>query len=263
MSTNKAQVPQFPPLLARQGSLFNLTFDEVQSQLGNTDKPLNSMNLDELLRNVTLVEEASSSSSSSSSPPFFLGNLNLNGTLTKKTVDEVWKEIVRQQHMNEVDNHLVQQRSTLGETTLEEFLVRAGIINPQPILAIDPLVMVSQQTDWLQFQMAAVQQQEMQMIALDSNLDVAESVYENPAVDVGYSENQLAMPMPVPAILSTRSDSHVAAERKRRCSDQIMEKTIERRQKRMIKNRESAARSRARKQVNIRLVRTYIGVLLN
>lgn len=33
----------------------------------------------------------------------------------------------------------------------------------------------------------------------------------------------------------------------------VLEKVIERRQKRMIKNRESAARSRARKQVSVRL----------
>lgn len=89
------------------------------------------------------------------------------------------------------------------------------------------------------------------MTVLDSSFNVSESVYENPVVDVGYSENQLALSMPMPAISSASSDSQVAAERKRRCSNEMMEKAIERRQKRMIKNRESAARSRARKQVNI------------
>ncbi|GLT67426.1 hypothetical protein SLA2020_397370 [Shorea laevis] len=224
---NKAQGPQ----------LYNLTFDEVQTQLGNVGKPLNCMNLDELLRNIIWVEEGGQlvqnpSPSSLSSASFFLGNLNLNGTLSKKTVDEVWKDIV-----NEVDN-----QSTLGETTLEEFLVRAGVVNPRPIMGIDnPMV-----TDSLQFQMAAVQQ-EQPMTVLDSNFDFSDqSVYENPVV----SDNQLgmSMSMPMPAISSTSSGSQVAAERKRRCSDEMMEKTIERRQKRMIKNRESAARSRARKQ---------------
>lgn len=241
-----------------QGSLYNLTFDEVQSHLGNNIcKPLSSMNLDELLRNVMSVEEGQlvQNTSSSSSALLFLKNLNLNGTLRKKTVDELWKEIVHKQHVNEMEK----EQSTLGETTLEEFLVRAGVISPQPIMAIDPMVMVSQQADWLQFQMAAVQQQhhhhqqqqQQQMTVLDSSFNVSESVYENPVVDVGYSENQLALSMPMPAISSASSDSQVAAERKRRCSNEMMEKAIERRQKRMIKNRESAARSRARKQVNI------------
>jgi len=158
---NKVQGPQFPSPLARQSSLYNLTFDEVQTQLGNVGKPLNCMNLDELLRNIIWVEEEGqivpNPSSSSSSASFFLGNLNLNGTLSKKTVDEMWKDIV-----NEVDNRsMIQQKSTLGETTLEEFLVRAGVVNSRPIMGIDPMaVMVSQQTDSLQFQIAAVQQEQ-------------------------------------------------------------------------------------------------------
>jgi ABA responsive element binding factor len=248
---NKVQGPQFPSPLARQSSLYNLTFDEVQTQLGNVGKPLNCMNLDELLRNIIWVEEEGqivpNPSSSSSSASFFLGNLNLNGTLSKKTVDEMWKDIV-----NEVDNRsMIQQKSTLGETTLEEFLVRAGVVNSRPIMGIDPMaVMVSQQTDSLQFQIAAVQQ-EQQMAPLDSNFDFSDqSVYENRVVDIGYSDNQLGISMPMPAISSTSSGSQVVADRKRRRSDEMMEKTIERRQKRMIKNRESAARSRARKQVN-------------
>jgi len=44
------------------------------------------------------------------------------------------------------------------------------------------------------------------------------------------------------------SDTPQAPGRKR-VAGEIVEKTVERRQKRMIKNRESAARSRARKQV--------------
>ncbi|XP_059434372.1 ABSCISIC ACID-INSENSITIVE 5-like protein 6 [Corylus avellana] len=229
---NKAQDPQFPPLLARQGSLCNLTFDEAQTHLGNhVGKPLNNMLLDELLRNIICVEEGQYSSSSSSAS-FFLGNLNLNGTLSNKTVDEVWKDIV-----NEMDI----QKSTLGETTLEEFLVRAGVVNPRPMMGIDPMaVVVSQQADSLQFQ---------QITELDSNFVFCDqSVYENPVLDIGYSDNQLGMSVPMPAISSTSSGSQVAADRKRRCSDEMMEKTIDRRQKRMIKNRESAARSRARKQ---------------
>ncbi|TYJ29062.1 hypothetical protein E1A91_A06G044600v1 [Gossypium mustelinum] len=264
MSPNRSEGQHFPPLASQISSLYNLTFDEVQSQLGKIGKPLNAMNLDELLRSLIAVEEgglvqnpSSSSSSSSSAASFFLGNINFNGTLSKKTVDEVWKEIVNNGggNVNAMDNRFVQHQLTLGETTLEDFLVRAGVINggiqdgvihPQQFMAIDPMPVVSQQADWLQFQMAAVQQQQ-QMTMMDSNFNVPESVYENQVVDVGYHENQLASTMPMPAMSATSSDSQPTAARKHRYSD-VMEKTIERRQKRMIKNRESAARSRARKQ---------------
>ncbi|KAE8718663.1 BZIP transcription factor family protein [Hibiscus syriacus] len=250
-------------------SLYNLTFDEVQSQLGKIGKPLNAMNLDELLRSLIAVEDPSSSSAAS----FFLGNINLNGTLSKKTVDEVWKEIVshgRGGNVNAMDNQFIQHRLTLGETTLEDFLVRAGVINNgiqeavlnhQQFMAIDPMAVVSHQADWLQFQMAPVQhQQQHQMTMMDSNFSVPESVYENQVVDVGYNDNQLAITMPMPAMSATSLESRPTVGRKHRYSD-LTEKTIERRQKRMIKNRESAARSRARKQVVIHIhIYTYIHI---
>lgn len=262
-SGNGGERPQFPPL-ARQESYNLSNLDEAQSHLGNINsKPSNGMHFDELLKNVISVEEGQllqNPSSSSLPASFFLGNFNLNGALSRKAADEVWKEIAHHEHVNTVvANESLQQRlSTIGETpvTPEHFLVRAGVINignqpslmnaSQPIMAIDPTGVVSQQTDWLQFQMAAVQQQ---MTMLDSNLKVSESVYENSAVNFDYSENQVGMSMPMPAISASSCESQATAVRKRHFSDEMKERTIERRQKRMIKNRESAARSRARKQV--------------
>ncbi|KAK9283001.1 hypothetical protein L1049_011228 [Liquidambar formosana] len=46
---------QFQPLV-RQNSMYSLTLDEVQNQLGDLGKPLSSMNLDELLKNVWTAE---------------------------------------------------------------------------------------------------------------------------------------------------------------------------------------------------------------
>ncbi|GAY41684.1 hypothetical protein CUMW_061310 [Citrus unshiu] len=274
----------------------NLIYDhEVRSQMGNIGKPSlmsNHMNLNHelaVIKNVQtvsgdnqdgvqIVQNPSSSSSSSSPPPsYFLGNINLNGRLSKKTIDQVWKDTVHHEHEVDHSNQsaVVQQQLTLGETTLEDFLLRAGIINNsmgnnnnnnnnisnnnnhngvagnhhQPLISmgIDPMVVVSQQADWLQFQMASQQQQ---MGAMDTSYNVSESVYENPVGDIGYSENQLALSMPMPATSAAPSELSKVNNvgRKRRYSDEIMEKTIERKQKRMIKNRESAARSRARKQ---------------
>lgn len=291
MSPNSGEGDQFPPLslTTQTSSLYNLTFDEVQTQLGKIGKPLNAMNLDELLKSVLAVEGGllqNPSSSSSTSSSLFLQNFNLNGTLSKKTVDEVWKEIVGHgnvnvnpmDHNNQFVDHQQQQLSTLGETTLEDFLVRAGVINtgssthqdgtttvlnPQQFMAIDPMAVVSQQADWLQFQMAVTHQQQQQpqpqpqmnMNMMDSNFNVPESAYENQGVvDVGYPpENQRAIAMPMPAMSATSSDSHPPPSGSKQRYTDVMEKTIERRQKRMIKNRESAARSRARKQVH-----TYI-----
>jgi ABA responsive element binding factor len=48
--------------------------------------------------------------------------------------------------------------------------------------------------------------------------------------------------------MGTVLDTQISG-RKRSTPEDMVEKTVERRQKRMIKNRESAARSRARKQV--------------
>lgn len=237
MSPNSGEGDQFPPLslTTQTSSLYNLTFDEVQTQLGKIGKPLNAMNLDELLKSVLAVEGGllqNPSSSSSTSSSLFLQNFNLNGTLSKKTVDEVWKEIVGHgnvnvnpmDHNNQFVDHQQQQLSTLGETTLEDFLVRAGVINtgssarqdgtttvlnPQQFMAIDPMAVVSQQADWLQFQMAVTHQQQQQpqpqpqpqmnMNMMDSNFNVPESAYENQGVvDVGYPpENQRAIAMPM------------------------------------------------------------------
>jgi ABA responsive element binding factor len=102
------------------------------------------------------------------------------------------------------------------------------------------------------------------IIGICQDFNVAKPVYENQIMDIGYSENSLAMSMPIGAttmsfpltcsdskgvVTGAVTDDRVGVGRKHKYSDEMMEKTIERRQKRMAKNRESAARSRAKKQV--------------
>ncbi|KAL5992256.1 hypothetical protein ACLOJK_013172 [Asimina triloba] len=272
VSPDRGPAPHFPPL-ARQGSIYNLTLDELQNQLGELGKPLSGMNLDELLKSVIAAEEGqvlhnpqantANAHASSSSTCLLPGNLHLNQTASQKTVDEVWKGIVQQDQGNagRGGEGSLQRQPTLGEMTLEDFLVRAGainlvnqdvgaVVNPQASMAIDPAAIVAtQRDDWLQYHMAAFQQQ--QMAVLSSSLHVPSPVFNKPAEDAGYGENQLAIAVAMPMVGATSSDSQAAAalaDRKRKYSDELMDKTIERRQKRMIKNRESAARSRARKQ---------------
>uniref|UniRef100_A0A453R396 Uncharacterized protein n=1 Tax=Aegilops tauschii subsp. strangulata TaxID=200361 RepID=A0A453R396_AEGTS len=51
--------PKISPFsLARQGSIYSLTFDEFQSALGGAGKDFGSMNMDELLRNIWTAEES-------------------------------------------------------------------------------------------------------------------------------------------------------------------------------------------------------------
>ncbi|KQK14568.1 ABSCISIC ACID-INSENSITIVE 5-like protein 5 [Brachypodium distachyon] len=87
----------------RQGAVYGLTLNEVESRLGS---PLRSMNLDELLRTVLPAAAAGGGPGPGSG---------------KKTVDEVWRDIEsgargRQSAAMEV-----------GEMTLEDFLSRAGV----------------------------------------------------------------------------------------------------------------------------------------
>ena len=93
--------------MVRQGSYYSLLTldDEVQShyQLGNTGKPLHSMNLDELQKNVISADQSGQllqDPSSDHNNSFILGSngsLN-NGTLSNKTnndsISESWRKFV-------------------------------------------------------------------------------------------------------------------------------------------------------------------------
>ncbi|XP_077241169.1 ABSCISIC ACID-INSENSITIVE 5-like protein 2 isoform X2 [Tasmannia lanceolata] len=269
--------------LSRQGSLYNLTLDEVQNQLGDLGKPLSSMNLDELLRNVWSAEAnmgmgmdaESASQFASVSGLQHQDSVNLNRTLSKKTVDEVWKDIQQGQNNN---NEAIKNRDrqpTLGEMTLEDFLAKAGVVseasekkrrgeedlnnldisqgigNVGSVLGVDSMVgsqNFPQQQQWLQYQLPSLHQEQQQTQHHQQNMMNAYmsghsmpqtlSVSASPLLDAAYSENQMPMSSP---------DTQTAGY-KRVAPGGVVEKTVERKQKRMIKNRESAARSRARKQ---------------
>ncbi|XP_060969665.1 ABSCISIC ACID-INSENSITIVE 5-like protein 2 isoform X1 [Cannabis sativa] len=261
--------------LTRQGSLYNLTLDEVQNQLGDLGKPLGSMNLDELLKSVWSAEanqatgmgvdnssaQASQGASASSLPR--QGSLTLFTDLSKKTVDEVWKDI---QQKKSVDNERKAQdrHPTLGEMTLEDFLVKAGVVAKTPssqkgvgpVLGVDPIAPaqhdISQHIQWMQYQLPPVQQSQRQhqlnsMAVFMQGHSVQQPLPDsgNPMLEAAYSENQMIMSPS--SLMGALSDTQTPG-RKRVAPEDVVEKTVERRQKRMIKNRESAARSRARRQ---------------
>ncbi|XP_015970718.1 ABSCISIC ACID-INSENSITIVE 5-like protein 2 [Arachis duranensis] len=259
--------------LARQGSLYNLTLDEVQNQLGNLGKPLGSMNLDELLKSVFTAEaggcgggggggQASSGLGSgtdaniqqqhaqlaSVSSLNRQGSLTVSGDLSKKTIDEVWRDMQRKKsggNSNNNDKKTKETPPTFGEMTLEDFLVKAGVVaesfatEDNAMSRVDSNVAsqhnVSDQVHWIQYQIPSVQPA--------PHLQHNQHQKQQNNMIAGY----IAGPMSPSSLMGTLSDTQTPG-RKRVASGTVVEKTVERRQKRMIKNRESAARSRARKQ---------------
>ncbi|KAF9603312.1 hypothetical protein IFM89_034661, partial [Coptis chinensis] len=214
---------QFLPF-SRQTSFYSLTLDEVQNQL--LGKPLKTQP-------------------------------------QQKTVDEVWRYIQQGQDNNNTSSNqedtAKERQPTLGEMTLEDFLVKVGIVsqwssgNKAATPVIGPDLMISApQTQWLQYQLPSVQQQQQQQSQQQNMMGVFMpshpipqrlTRFPNSLLDTDYPENQLAISSPLMGTLSYTQ----APSCKRGASIEIIEKIVERRQKRMIKNRESATRSRARK----------------
>lgn len=241
--------------LARQGSLYNLTLDEVQTQLGDLGKPLNSMNLDELLKSVFTVEGNNQTVESDEHGPSLekpvQSSVALSKDLSKKTVDEVWNYIQEEQKQSSLDRNV-----TLGEMTLEDFLVKAGVVAqssqgkkiPGSVMGRVDSVGPPQQTQWMNYPISSIppQQQQQQQTMMPVYMPVQQHLPlgGNHVMENAYHETQMMSSSPM---MCTLSDTQ-ASRHKRVAPDDIAEKSVERRQKRMIKNRESAARSRARKQ---------------
>ncbi|XP_073066817.1 ABSCISIC ACID-INSENSITIVE 5-like protein 5 [Primulina eburnea] len=131
--------------LIQQSSIYSLTFDEFQSSAGGIGKDLGSMNMDELLKSIWNAEDNMIIGSSSggdvriqegSSNLQRQGSLTLPRTLSQKTVDEVWREVSKEygggKEVSGIGGfRMLPREPTLGEVTLEEFLVRAGVVREE------------------------------------------------------------------------------------------------------------------------------------
>nr|AZL19363.1 transcription factor bZIP5 [Diospyros kaki] len=208
-SNGSGQQPYLQPV-ARQDSWFSLTLGEIENQLGELGKPLGSLNLDELLKNVWTAEANQINGmimdSSSVSSDEHQASQTLAKAFNGKTVDEVWREIQQGQKMKNVGEIKGQERQpTLGDITLEQFLIKAGIFaeaSSGPIVGVNNVV-----------------------------------TPEKHLPQMGLSLNP-----------SFHSISDTSAPGQKRDAADAIEKILDRRLRRKIKNRESAARSRARKQ---------------
>ncbi|KAJ9166240.1 hypothetical protein P3X46_021018 [Hevea brasiliensis] len=323
--------------LARQPSIYSLTFDEFQNTMGGIGKDFGSMNMDELLKNIWSAEETqnmvASSASGAQEGLQRQGSLTLPRTLSQKTVDEVWKDISKEYGNGSGIGaaHLPQRQQTLGEMTLEEFLVRAGVVREDAQLAGKaianggflgdlsrsgnysaqgigfqqnrglglnnnntnqislhssnlPLNVNGVRSNQAQVQHHQQQQQQQQIFPKQPNLGYVTQMplQTNPGIRggivgiadqginsglmqggalgmvglggaaAGSPANQLSSDGITKSNGDTSSVSPVpyafngGLRGRRACG--TVEKVVERRQRRMIKNRESAARSRARKQ---------------
>ncbi|KAG4996367.1 hypothetical protein JHK85_027806 [Glycine max] len=345
----------FSSLGRQSSSIYSLTLDEFQHTLWENGKNFGSMNMDEFLSSIWSAEEnqvlnnsvsnhnnlsleASTEKGVIRKEPSLprQGSLTLPAPLCRKTVDEVWSEIHKgqqsqqqQQQNNNTNNNCgsnnnnnvqntesAPRQPTFGEMTLEDFLVKAGVVREQGGMAAMP-VQASAHQHVQQYGMypnnnptmgaSFVGRPVMGMaggvrvgsggrnvvappyqavpqggVGVGVGGAIAESsgYAGNGKRDVGYppgapgvcfggrvvnggggyaAVSNMGVVAPVspvsPEGIGTGENSGgqfgmdmSMLRGRKRVLDGPVEKVVERRQRRMIKNRESAARSRARKQ---------------
>lgn len=135
-----AATPSYP--IARQHSVYSLTLDEFKSALGESGGSFGSMNMEEFLRNVWTVEESQAMAAAMEGGDDAGGFLrrqqslqrqasfSLARTLSKKTVDDIWKELDLGSTEQPLDcaSGGQERQITFGEMTLEDFLIKAGVV---------------------------------------------------------------------------------------------------------------------------------------
>ena len=187
--------------------------------------------------------------------------------LREKRVDEVWRDIQQGHNKGSEERRSGHERQlTFGEMTLEDFLAKAGVVpegsskrgnNLMGNTGADPMAGQGQQygqgSHWLHqyHQIPGMEQQNVMGAYLPGqSVPPPVGVGSGKMMDAMYPEGQMSLSSPT---VGAMSDPQTPGRKRGASSDMassdMADKLVDRRQKRMIKNRESAARSRARKQV--------------
>ncbi|KAG5248168.1 ABSCISIC ACID-INSENSITIVE protein [Salix suchowensis] len=239
----------------KEHSLLSLTLDEIQLKRG---KNFGSMNMDEFLTNLWSPDH---DNQVASQPNQNVEPANDPTRQSSFSIPEIQREEPPpQQISNTIDaDHEPpdQGHQTLGELTLEDFLIKAGVVQEAP---------------------AGSSQQKRVKTTLDSNNSCLDMNFgtghivmglgyhtagNNLSAVNGFTAHQMYPQIKRcnvgEAVSNNADDDHEnemcqgmmelgAQSNKKRVVDGPREVVVERRRRRMIKNRESAARSRARKQ---------------
>ncbi|KAJ7946667.1 G-box-binding factor 4-like [Quillaja saponaria] len=212
------------PDLPRQSSICSLSTIIAELQQNDTSKTLGSISMDELLKSIYSSSEPIPNQTQTVDGGASIsrqGSLSLPKEMSTKTVDEVWKEIVAGS-----DQRHVGMGEGLEEMTLEDFLTKAGAVREEDVRGVSTVVVGPGIYD------------------VDSGINGADQ-FPMPTESVEGSSL-----LPFGKGVDGRVVEAPAATRRvrRRAMEEPVDKATQQKQRRMIKNRESAARSRERKQ---------------
>ncbi|KAF4388752.1 hypothetical protein G4B88_019029 [Cannabis sativa] len=213
-------------------SIFSLTLDEIQTK-NNRMKSFGSMNIEDFIANIWTVDNNNNNNQNDQITPEVVtttkttsslslsrqGSLSIPIPLCKKTVDEIWFQIHKDQDEKDEDRDRDRNRNkedcseqtTLGEMTLEDFLVKAGVVR------------------------------ETTNVEEEGELDETTRVLMKRQQGTSSDEKTTSFDCNNSVCYEEKSQSQ-SLRKRGKMIDGCLEVVVERRQRRMIKNRESAAR---------------------
>ncbi|XP_068500330.1 ABSCISIC ACID-INSENSITIVE 5-like protein 1 isoform X2 [Phaseolus vulgaris] len=172
------------------------------------------------------------------------GSFSVPPPICKKTVDEVWSQIQKSQpkQHNEADkNETLEKQPTFGEITLEEFLVKAGVVRESTLFTtILPQNNFGNIPSNVPFNTSYI-------LIGTTGSNVPSNRFE-PHPMLPQNNTLVLRNLPTAPATHSQNLGESSGKGKKRIISGPPEEVIERRQRRMLKNRESAARSRARRQ---------------